>query len=247
MRPHFFRAPTDNDKGFGNWIAKDWKNNRLDSPEVSVVKPLTAKRNGDGTVSVTVSSICRYLKGSIRTDYEYTVDANGSVDFKATYTPEGELPPLPCLGNTFVMPKTLRSLSWYGAGLQDSYPDRLEAVTIVRWNSTVDKQYFHYPRPQDNGNHEQTAELTLTDNKGKGWRISSESGKPFSFSALPYSTAQLYGTAHDCDLKIEDNVFLNIDSAVMGLGNSSCGPGVLTKYTIPQKPHTLHIRFTKIK
>lgn len=247
VRPHFFRAPTDNDKGFGNWIAKDWKNNRLDSPEVSVVKPLTAKRNGDGTVSVTVSSICRYLKGSIRTDYEYTVDANGSVDFKATYTPEGELPPLPCLGNTFVMPKTLRSLSWYGAGLQDSYPDRLEAVTIGRWNSTVDKQYFHYPRPQDNGNHEQTAELTLTDNKGKGWRISSESGKPFSFSALPYSTAQLYGTAHDCDLKIEDNVFLNIDSAVMGLGNSSCGPGVLTKYTIPQKPHTLHIRFTKIK
>ena len=33
----------------------------------------------------------------------------------------------------------------------------------------------------------------------------------------------------------------------MGLGNSSCGPGVLTKYSIPQQKHTLHIRFTKIK
>ena len=29
--PQFFRAPTDNDKSFGNWIAKDWKKTHLDS------------------------------------------------------------------------------------------------------------------------------------------------------------------------------------------------------------------------
>lgn len=244
---HFFRAPTDNDKGFGNWIAKDWKNNRLDSPAVSVVKPLEAVRNADGTVTVTASTLCKYPNGSIRTDYIYTMDSEGSVDFKATYTPEGSLPPLPCMGNTFVLPKNMQNISWYGMGLQDTYPDRLEAASTGLWSSTVDKQYVHYARPQDSGNHEQVAEVTITDAKGSGWRITAEGDKTFAFSALPYSVSQLATTAHDCDLVTENNVYLNIDAAVMGLGNSSCGPGVLTKYTIPQKPHTLHVRFTKIK
>ena len=247
VRPHFFRAPTDNDKGFGNWIAKDWKNNRLDSLSTTITKPLEAVRNADGTVTVSVSTTNKYINGSIRTDYTYTMDAEGSVDFHATYTPEGTLPPLPCMGNTFVLPKEMTQLSWYGMGLQDTYPDRLEAASIGRWNSTVAEQYVHYARPQYSGNHEQTAEVTITDAKGRGWHITAEAGKPFSFTALPYSTAQLYTTAHDCDLAIEDNVYLNIDAAVMGLGNSSCGPGVLTKYSIPQKPHTLHVRFTRIK
>lgn len=247
VKPRFFRAPTDNDKGFGNWIAKDWKRNRLDSADIVENEPVKATRNADGTVSVTASYTCKYLKGSIRTDYNYTVDANGSVDFKATYTPDGELPPLPCVGNTFVMPASYTNISWYGMGLLDTYPDRLEAAYIGRWNSTVDKQYVHYPRPQDSGNHEQVAELMLTDSKGNGWNVTTESGEPFSFSALPYSDLQLYNTAHDCDLKVEDNVYLNINAAVMGLGNSSCGPGVLTKYAIKQQPYSLHLRFTKIK
>lgn len=247
VSPHFFRAPTDNDRGFGNWIAKDWKNNKLDSPTVKIIKPVSSVKNADGTVTVTATVENQYLKGSIRTNYEYTMDADSSVDFKATYTPNGELPPLPCMGNTFVMPRSLQNVSWYGMGPLDSYPDRLEAASIGRWSSTVDRQYVHYPRPQDNGNHEQTAVVSLTDGKGKGWTITAEDNKTFSFSVLPYSITQLYNTKHDCDLTTEDNVYLNIDAAVMGLGNSSCGPGVLTKYTIPQKEHKLHIRFTKIK
>lgn len=247
VSPHFFRAPTDNDRGFGNWIAKDWKNNKVDSPTVKIIKPVSSVKNADGTVTVTATVENQYLKGSIRTDYEYTMDADGSVDFKATYTPNGELPPLPCMGNTFVLPRSLQNVSWYGMGPLDTYPDRLEAASIGLWNSTVDRQYVHYPRPQDNGNHEQTAVLTLTDGKSKGWTITAEDNKTFSFSVLPYSITQLYNTKHDCDLTMEDNVYLNIDAAVMGLGNSSCGPGVLTKYTIPQKEHKLHIRFTKIK
>lgn len=235
----------DNDKGFGNWIAKDWKNNRLDNPEVVTVKPLSSKRNADGTVTVAVTQECRYVNGKITADYVYTMDASGSVDFKAVYTPEGQLPPLPCMGNTFVLDKDLTQLSWYGMGLQDSYVDRLEATSIGRWTSSVPQEYIHYPRPQSSGNHEQTATLSLTTAKGKGYTVTTADGKPFSFSALPYSEKQLSTVAHDCDLQSEDYVYLNIDAAMMGLGNSSCGPGVLTKYSIPQKPYTQKLRFTK--
>lgn len=245
VKPHFYRAPMDNDKGFGNWIAKDWKNNRLDSPEVVTVKPLSSKRNADGTVTVAVTQECKYVNGKITADYVYTMDAYGSVDFKAVYTPEGQLPPLPCVGNTFVLDKDMTQLSWYGRGLQDSYVDRLEATSIGRWTSSVPQEYVHYPRPQSSGNHEQTVTLSLTTAKGKGYTVTTADGKLFSFSALPYSEAQLSTVAHDCDLQAEDNVYLNIDARMMGLGNSSCGPGVLTKYSVPQEPHTLHLMFTR--
>jgi beta-galactosidase len=231
-RGRFYRAPTDNDKGFGNWLAKDWIREGLDKFIDSAM--------------VTNAHDYRFNHGSIHVENEWREAKDGSLDYIATFTPTGELPPLPCLGTTFVLPASLTNVSWYGRGPLDSYPDRKEATSIGRWNSTVDAQYVHYPRPQDSGNHEEVTEVTITDSKGRGWRIIAV-GAPFSFSALPYSDRQLYTTAHDCDLKPEGKVFLNINAAVMGLGNSSCGPGVLKKYAIPQTPHTLHIRFIPIK
>ena len=248
IAPHFFRAPTDNDKGFGNWIAKDWKNHHLDNLRDSVISPWTKETLPDG--SVKAHAIIAYCtkEGNITTEYNYVIMPNGCIDFQAKYTPHGNLPPLPCMGTTFTLPKDLRQLSYFGRGPWDNYPDRHASTTINLWNSTVDEQYVHYPRPQDSGNHDDVVYVELTDKNGRGWRIECVD-KPFSFSALPYSTQHIYETTHDCDLVTDpDHVYLNIDAAVMGLGNSSCGPGVLTKYAIPTNtPLSLHIRFIPLE
>ena len=232
--PHLFRAPTDNDKGFGNWIAKDWKRQGLDQLRDSVI----SRSPNDSHYSVAYCT----AGGFIRLVYEWKLLDDNSSDLRVTFTPEGELPPLPCLGITIALPKTLRHLRYFGRGPWDNYPDRHASTTINTWESTVDEQYVHYPRPQDSGNHDDTYWLELTDDTGQGLRVSTLDGQPFSFAALPYSVQHLYETAHDCDLREDpDHVYLNIDCAVMGLGNSSCGPGVLTRYAIPQRTHTLHI------
>lgn len=68
----------------------------------------------------------------------------------------------------------------------------------------------------------------------------------FSFSALPYSAQYLNSKTHDYELQDQGKTYLSIDCAVMGLGNSSCGPGVLKKYTIDKnKKHQLKIRITE--
>jgi beta-galactosidase len=113
---------------------------------------------------------------------------------------------------------------------------------IGLWKSTVSQQYVHYPRPQDSGNHEDCTYVELKTKKGKVIRIEAIDA-PFSFSALPYTAQYIASKTHDYELQDEGKTFLSIDCAVMGLGNSSCGPGVLKKYTIDKsKRHQLRIR-----
>jgi beta-galactosidase len=200
ISPQVFRAPTDNDKSFGNWLAKDWKRCGLDTL----------------TIPVTVEQF------------------NNELTF--TFEIPDSLPPLPRLGILIELPRDYEQLSWYGRGPWDNYPDRKESCPIGLWKSTVSQQYVHYPRPQDSGNHEDCTMVELKTKKGKTLHIEAVDN-PFSFSALPYSAQYLASKTHDFELEDQGKTYLSIDCAVMGLGNSSCGPGVLKKYTIDKNRH----------
>ena len=206
IKAQCFRAPTDNDKSFGNWLAKDWQRCGLDTLTI----PMTTEQQGN--------------------------------EFTFTFTiPEG-LPEIPRLGILIELSRDYEQLSWYGRGPWDNYPDRKESCPIGLWKSTVSQQYVHYPRPQDSGNHEDCTMVELKTKRGKTFRIEAVD-KAFSFSALPYSARYLASKTHDYELEDQGKTYLSIDCAVLGLGNSSCGPGVLKKYSIDKRqPHQLKIR-----
>lgn len=235
-----FRAPTDNDKSFGNWLAKDWAKNRLDSAKVSL-EDINASAS-----TVTVVQKYAYAEGSIKVRSVYTIGDDGSIRLQQTYTPSGQLPELPRLGTVLITDKSYDRVGWYGFGPFENYPDRHEAVKIGKWEARSQDLYTHYPRPQDSGNLERVAEIQLTDASGKGIRVTAEN-KTFSASAIPYSETELAARTHDVDLKGNGDIYLGIDAAVMGLGNSSCGPGVLKKYAIPHGEHSLDILITPVK
>ena len=206
IKTQCFRAPTDNDKSFGNWLAKDWKQCGLDT----LYMPVWTEQNGN--------------------ELTFTFDI-----------PEG-LPEIPRLGILIELPREYELLTWYGRGPWDNYPDRKVSCPIGLWKSTVSEQYVHYPRPQDSGNHEDCTMVELKTKRGKKLRIEAVD-EPFSFSALPYSAQYIASKTHDYELEDQGKTYLSIDCAVMGLGNSSCGPGVLKKYTIDKtKKHQLRIR-----
>ena len=209
IKPQVFRAPTDNDKSFGNWLAKDWKRCGLDTLRI----PMKTEQQGN--------------------------------EFTFTFEIPDSLPPLPRLGIVIELPREYEQLTWYGRGPWDNYPDRKQSCPIGLWKSTVSQQYVHYPRPQDSGNHEDCTFVELKTKKGKKIRIEAVDDV-FSFSALPYSAQYLNSKTHDYELQDQGKTYLSIDCAVMGLGNSSCGPGVLKKYTIDKnKKHQLKIRITE--
>jgi hypothetical protein len=209
ISPQCFRAPTDNDKSFGNWLAKDWKRCGLDTLRI----PMTT-----------------------------AIDGN---QLTFTFEIPDTLPPLPRLGIVIRLPREYEQLTWQGRGPWDNYPDRKTSCPVGLWQSTVSQQYVHYPRPQDSGNHEDCTLVELKTNDGRRLRIEAV-GDAFSFSALPYSAQYLASNTHDYQLQDQGYTYLSIDCAVMGLGNSSCGPGVLKKYTIdPKQKHQLKIRITE--
>lgn len=96
-------------------------------------------------------------------------------------------------------------------------------------NAVRTSHYPNNPRPQDSGNHEDYSWVELSDGQGKTIRIEAV-GAPSSFPALPWTAEQIALCKHDDELPPSDATYLNIRAAVLGLGNSSCGPGVLKKY-----------------
>lgn len=235
-----FRAPTDNDKSFGNWLAKDWSLHQMDNPRISLDSFKHEVRE-DGAVIVRVQTRNRYKEGMIVTKFLYTILSDGTIDLKTTFQPQGILPELPRLGIAFCLSSDYNTFIWQGRGPQDNYPDRKTSAAVGLWKGSVADQYVHYPRPQDSGNKEEVCRLMLTDRHGKGIRVDAVEDV-FSASALHYTAQDLYKETHDCNLKPRPEVILSLDATVLGLGNSSCGPGVLKKYTIDKKEHTLHIR-----
>ena len=206
FKPQCFRAPTDNDKSFGNWLAKDWKRCGLDTLQL----PMTIEQHGN----------------------EWTF----------TFEIPDTLPPLPRVGIVVELTRDYEQLVWHGRGPWDNYPDRKASCPIGWWQSTVTDQYIHYARPQDSGNHEECNYVELKSSDGRTLHVEAV-GAPFSFSALPYSAQYIASKKHDFELQEQGKTYLSIDCAVMGLGNSSCGPGVLKKYAIdPTRTYQLRLR-----
>ncbi|HEY6914002.1 MAG TPA: glycoside hydrolase family 2 TIM barrel-domain containing protein, partial [Paludibacter sp.] len=235
-----FRAPTDNDKGFGNWLAKDWKLQGLDSPKVTIDYVRHSIRK-DGALVVEVLQTNQYKNGKIETKLIYKVTSDGQIDLECRFNPTGNLPELPRLGIALALNPDYHNFSWYGRGPQENYPDRKTSALMGLWNGKVAEQAEKYPRPQETGNKEDIHFLSLTNAKNQGVKVEAVD-KTFSASALNFSVNDLANEAHECNLVPRKEVILSMDCAVLGLGNSSCGPGVLKKYAIEKKEHVLHVR-----
>lgn len=238
-----YRAPTDNDKGFGNWLSKDWDKAALATPLITL-DSLTHNVTETGVLVKAIQTYT-YNGGSIKVSSLYHIHADGSIEVTQTYSPAGNLPPLPRLGLWLKLPREYDRVEWWGFGPLDSYPDRREAATVGQWGAKVQDLYTHYPRPQESGNLESVSEISVTSADGSGLLVTALD-RVISASALPWSATEIVSVTHDCDLPESRATWLSLDAAVLGLGNSSCGPGVLKKYSIPEGPHTLSVVLTPI-
>ena len=178
-----------------------------------------------------------------RFDYllRYRVRANGGIGVELRVVCNGAQPPfLPRVGLVETLPEALTQLAWYGRGPQESYIDRKQSAAFGVYHSSVAEQFVPYIKPQEHGNHTETRWLRLTDEQGVGLLVVAD--ESMDFSAHHYTAEEMTAATHTYDLPRRREVVLNLDARQGGLGNGSCGPGVLPDYQL--HPGEFVFRFT---
>lgn len=239
----FYRAPTDNDKGFGHWLAADWRNAGLDEP---TRRPgsLSVTQLRPDEIRVRTVATTSGIDGGYKLRTIWLVHGDGTLDMDNDFEPFGHLPvTMPRLGIVTRLAAPFENFRWYGRGPWENYPDRKESADMGVWSSTVNEQYVPYVRPQENGSKQDVRWLTLTDAAGRGLLVQDE-GDPMSVSALHFTVNDLAAVRHSYELRPRSEIVLSLDAKQCGLGNSSCGPGVLKPYAVPPINYSLKLRFS---
>lgn len=175
-------------------------------------------------------------------------------------------PALPRIGIQLTLPGEFSTMTWYGRGPHESYADRKASARVGLYQGTVDEQYTPYGMPQENGNKTDVRWATftgksggwrfapsghpLTDrtpstSSGGGDRLTDRSlslskgtasESLLNVSAHHFTPADLTAARRTYELHRQDEITVNIDYAQCGLGNASCGPGVLPPYMLLAEP-----------
>ena len=239
-----FRAMVDND----NWAYHQWFAKGLNNLQHKVLdSKVYTKEDGTVVLAYTVESQAPYGQNirdlgissgkyeitkskdfgpddfKFTTNQIWTVYPDGSIELEANINSNEPGLNLPRLGYVMKTPSDLKNYTYYGRGPQNNYNDRMNGAFVQLYNSTVQDQFVHFPKPQSMGNREDVRWCALTDEAGNGAQFISTT--TFSASALPWSAMQMVEAPHPYQLPKSDGNDLHLDLKVMGLGGNSCGQG----------------------
>ena len=235
LKHHFYRAPTDNDRGGGeNSYAAQWGRaglarlipalvsanwHRIDSHTIQVsIKHQFAARDAD-------------VNESICTESTYTIFGNGRIWIDNTVLVDSRLPVLPRIGMQCLLGGTLDRCEWFGRGPHENYIDRQYSAHIGRYRASVDELFVPYIHPTENGGRGDIRWVSLTNASGTGLMAAGDS--PLQFSAHRCTTADLEAAKHTPDVPSRGQITLSLDHRHMGLGgDDSWSPRVHAPYLI---------------
>jgi beta-galactosidase len=233
-----FRAPTDNDK----YLSREWDKAGLRDLKKQV-KEFRLDSKGKNMARISILSLYRGAGDlGFNTTSIYTVFSNGVILVENKIDPFGQLPVLPKMGLKMTVSGDFDFFHWFGRGPHENYPDRKESADVGRYAASVAGQYIPYARPQETGNKEEVRWAALTDDAGTGLLVVAE-GDLLAVSTLYFTASDLDRADHINEIFPREEVYLNLDHKQCGLGNASCGPGVLDKYALKPEPTRFSFSF----
>ena len=227
-----WRAPTDNDRNikllWGSYNI--WQGENLDKlfSKVYACVISEGKVRTEGSLSgVSRQPFFRYVL-EIDVDMAGRISANlqGKVRENVTW--------LPRLGFECTLPGANMPFRYYGCGPTESYCDLRHGGTVGMYESTPDKEYVPYVRPQEHGNHTDVRLLEIG-------RLRIESENAFECNVSQFPTAALDRAEHMDELISDGKTHLRLDYKVSGIGSNSCGPELQPQYRLSEKDLVFHI------
>lgn len=245
MRPDFFRALTDNDRGYLNFKPffagihplYQWKR----TTKLTCAVKVEAIGSSSG-VEVTVDWAAPFTAG-VKTRYLFSPSGEVSVRHSA----KGLVLPMLKVGMRLGIDSSLENAVWYGRGPQENYCDRKTGARIAKHTMTVDELEHRYMRPQENGHRCDVRSLTLTDGAGRGIRVDALD-VPFGFNAGYYTPEKLDEATHLHSLEKDSFITLSLDAAERGVGGDMPGCAYLhAPYKLKgNKAYTFEFRISRV-
>ncbi|MCG2793576.1 MAG: DUF4981 domain-containing protein [Weeksellaceae bacterium] len=214
-KPHFWRAPTDND--FGNKMPFKlgfWRNAHND------LKLEKVETSFMGTEGIAIA--CTYSLGTIFYQIIYKIHNDASIEMKFLMKNQTLISEIARFGSRMILPDQLHHLTYYGKGPYENYIDRNEASFVGIYKDETENQYVTgYIRPQESGNKTGVRWLELLDENGHGIWI--QGLQELNFTAIHHSAEDLdpgytKKQQHPTNLPKRNKIFLNVDLNQRGLG-----------------------------
>lgn len=223
MIPNYFRALTDNDIGFLNFMPKfasfasgyKWQK----ATRQQKLLNFAYKQRGE-RVGIEVSW---KVPGLTKAVTLYTVFADGKIRVRHQVISQKQ--DLLRVGLLMDLPASMENVEWYGCGPHENYCDRKMGARLGRYAMDVDAMEHAYMRPQENGTRSEVKWLTLQNEDGRGIHVSSCQKGDLIFSAHHYTVDALEKADHIHNLEKEALTQLAIDGAMCGVGGEI--PGML--------------------
>lgn len=247
LRPDFWRAPTDNDRGRDMIKTQGiWR----EAAEGAVLDEAKVYGGPENRLAVVIFEH-RFPSVPVRWRTTYRVSSLsgiGNVDVMAELVvpPGTQLPPIPRLGMQMALPSGFDRLEWFGRGPQETYVDRRDAP-VGRYQGRVAGQFIaDYTEPGESGNKVEVRWVALRNRSGAGLVAL---GLPtLSVNALPHTTRDLESAKHPFQLPRRKFTVLNLDWRQQGVGgDDSWGAWPHEPYLIPCENRTYRFRLRPLK
>lgn len=198
---------------FSIWNTFDTKNTKCTLKEFSV--------ETFGNTKVTIETI-REVKFTLN-PYgiiiiaNYTVKNNGEIKVNTTFKMNSSLKDLPRVGMEIVIPEGFETLEYFGLGPVENYRDRKHCAKLGVFKSSIENEHFAFIPPSENGGHEETRWVTLTNSEGRIIKISSPT--VFHFDVHHNTISDYKYAKHEHELIRRKESYLHIDVAHSGIGS----------------------------
>jgi beta-galactosidase len=259
-RANVWRAPLANERdawgvyrgrlathreGMGDDVANGWRAIGLDRLEHTVTR-FSARQVSEGEVVVEVRALATSpvvsslaFASGFELEYLYRVLGTGEIVLRHRVVPHGRMPQwLPKVGLQMALAEGMETLTWYGRGPYETYPDRKTGARVGLYEESVEDQDVPYIVPQDHGNKTDVRWAALRRADGVGLLVSGD--ELLNVSAQRYSTDNLSRASYRPQLVPTRTVTLNLDHRVSGVGGTAVS--VLTAYQTPPQPYTFTVR-----
>ena len=231
LEPYFWKPENDNQTAahFAERL-KVWR----EAAAQREVKAIHMEKDKDTVRFVAEMSL------PIGADYtlSYSISTDGRIKVEADYQPTStDIPLMPKFGMRMRLPMGYESVTYYGRGPWENYPDRKGSSLIGLYRLPLSEMMTEYVHPQDNGCRCDVRWMKITS---PHHTLHIEGFQPLCIRTWDYGEENLEVAAHPYQLQRGQFINVNIDLNIHGVGGADTwGKRTLPQYTIdgnqPQK------------